>query len=221
MVEIIFENTHFCAAYKPAGTLSVPARTGDKDTRPVAGKLLEAQLGRKIWPCHRIDEEVSGLLLFALNADAHRAANRWFETHEIRKVYQALTLAPDQGVEEGHLDIWKCRLMRGKKRAYEAPFGKESVTEVTLHNRTPDGRALWLLSPLTGRSHQLRLEMARHGHPIIGDSLYGSTQAFEVEGIALRAVLLDFSRCEGRAKFELPEYLSVPESKLFGPLPPV
>ena len=77
-LEIVFQNQHFCCVNKPAAWLSVYSRMGAMDPRPVVGKALEAQLACRVWPCHRLDEDVSGLLLFALNEKAHKAANHWF-----------------------------------------------------------------------------------------------------------------------------------------------
>lgn len=67
----------------------------------------------------------------------------------------------------------------------------------------------WELHPLTGRPHQLRYELSRHGHPIVGDQLYGSTLAFLNPGIALRAVQIDFSKAPGAKSFGLPNEIEV------------
>ncbi|MBS1983183.1 MAG: RNA pseudouridine synthase, partial [Bdellovibrionales bacterium] len=72
-MKIVFENPHFLAADKAPGWLSVPSRLGADDARPCVGRELEKTHGR-VWPVHRLDLEVSGLILFARNAEAHRAA---------------------------------------------------------------------------------------------------------------------------------------------------
>ncbi len=95
MLKIIFQNQHFVAVDKPAGWLSVPSRWGTDEERPCVGLLLQEQLRSKIYPVHRLDEPVSGLLLFALNAAAHRAANAWFADHHIQKTYEAMTTHQD------------------------------------------------------------------------------------------------------------------------------
>lgn len=100
--------------------------------------------------------------------------------------------------------------MRGKKRAYEAEFGKKSVTKAKLVGHTSNGRAVWHLQPLTGRSHQLRYEMARHGFPIDGDKLYGSTVSDDAWiGIKLRAAKLDFTSCKNHKDYDLPAIISL------------
>ena len=209
--EIIFQNEHFLIIDKPAEVLSVPSRTGAKDPRPVAGILMQDLLGKKIYPVHRIDEDVSGLLLFALSADAHRTANQWFEKHEVIKTYAALSVPVAADRETwASPQQWTCKLMRGKKRAYEAEFGKESATRAQYVSETREGRSMCHLQPLTGRSHQLRYEMTRHGFPIDGDSLYASTVPVRLgTGIALRAFRLDFSGCQNRARYDLPAVIEI------------
>lgn len=211
-LKVIFQNQHFCVIYKPAEWLSVPSRMGAADPRPVAGKILEDQLNARLWPCHRLDEDVSGILMFALNAESHKTASTWFETHSVIKTYHALSVATSPLPKPLELQTWTCRLMRGKRRAYEAPFGKESITKAKLLKLTSHTfplASLWSLQPQTGRPHQLRYEMTRHGYPIVGDTLYASQHEFNEKGIALRAVQLDFTNCAKREMFGLPEKITV------------
>jgi tRNA pseudouridine32 synthase/23S rRNA pseudouridine746 synthase len=90
---------------------------------------------------------------------------------------------------------WRSRLVRGKRRAFEAAHGKDSLTRARL---TVAARGLWELQPVTGRAHQLRFEMAKNGHPILGDVLYGGPPpADPTQGIALRAIRLEFGAIPG------------------------
>ncbi len=202
----VFENESFVAVDKPAGWLTVPSRMGKSDPRPCLGPALEAELSARLWPVHRLDLEVSGLVLFARHAEAHRAASSWFENHRVHKRYEALTerRAPPPPLQSEV--VWQSKLLRGKKRSYESPHGKEATTKA----RCLGGEPLrWELWPETGRPHQLRVHLSRAGFPILGDALYGAEQPF-TSGIALRAVQLDFSDCEGRGVFDLPDRLEVP-----------
>lgn len=208
---VVFENEFFIVVDKNALVLSVPARAGEKDERLVLGHLLEKNLGIKIYPVHRLDYEVQGMIMFAKTASAHKAANAWFEKKEVHKTYVALT-SPLKEVKDvfkvGESYEWKCRLLRGKKRAYESPHGKESFT--TAHLVSVENQIFhWELNPITGRSHQLRYELFRHGHPIIGDELYSSPEKFIETGIALRAFKIDFRNAFGREKFLLPDILEI------------
>jgi tRNA pseudouridine32 synthase / 23S rRNA pseudouridine746 synthase len=207
-MELLFENPHFVAVDKPAGWLTVPGRTGTADTRPCLGRTLEAELDKRLYPVHRLDAEVSGLVLFARDETAHRIANAWFEAHTLRKRYEALTEGEALELVPGREVEWRSQLLRGKKRAYVSPHGKLAVTRATFVRPHADA-LLWRLEPLTGRSHQLRVHLASHGFPILGDTLYGARVSLAAGGIALRAVSLSFAACPEAASLGLPDRLAV------------
>ncbi len=210
MVKTIFENQRFLAVDKPAGYLSIPGRTGAADPRPCLVTILRTQAGIDLLPVHRLDVEVSGLVLFAKDAQAHRAANAWFEARNIHKTYQAWTEGTAPATTE--MLLWESLLQRGKKRTFESPHGKPSSTRAQwLAERRFKGTPiqLWQLEPLTGRSHQLRVELAKHGHPILGDELYGAKRPFRDGAIALRAVQIDFKACPGALEYGLPDFVEV------------
>ncbi len=208
----VFENQHFIIVDKSAMVLSVPARTGDADPRPCLGTILERDLNCQIFPVHRLDFEVSGLIMYAKTGESHRAANKWFENKIIDKTYVALTCANNTpSVRFQETFNWECLLLRGKKRAYESPVGKKSHTSGSLLGRDSNGNYRWHLNPITGRSHQLRFELFRHGCPIMGDELYGSQEKFLKEGIALRSFQINFDRIPEREKFGLDSKIQVLE----------
>ncbi len=218
-VKVVFQNENFIVIDKPHGMLTVPARTGDADPRQCAGRLLEKELGGRIFPVHRLDYEVGGIVMFARNAAAHRAASGWFEGHALQKAYEAITMANQERSEpqvptplEEPL-IWEAVLVRGKKRAFEASHGKKSLTRAWFVRElelvgAPPGKSfqLWRLEPVTGRSHQLRWEMFRHETPILGDVLYGGVPLHlpVPDAIALRAVQLSFTEKMDVSTFGLP-----------------
>lgn len=216
MVPIVFESRDFVVVDKPTGVLTVPSRMGKQDPRPVLGMILQEQIGQILYPIHRLDLEVSGLVLFAKNAKAHGIANVWFEKRLIEKYYEAVTLKQDFSHWPSHiptdkteLDLskqkeffWTCCLIRGKKRAYESPQGQKSETRVQLL-KSEDGKLFWRVQPLTGRSHQIRYEMSRHGFPILGDKLYGSIATFSDSAIALRAVELNLGKIQNDHGLEI------------------
>ncbi len=194
-MKIIFENESLVAIDKPANVLSVPSRMGSEDPRSCAGILLQDQLGIQIYPCHRLDFEVSGLLVFAKTAKDHRLLNQIFENHQLEKTYQAISSCPSNFKNTSEKQTWKSRILKGKKRSFESPHGKDSLT-FAWSQSVPGKEALleWVLQPQTGRSHQLRFEMYKHGHPILGDKLYGSDQEWKLPGIALRSIRIRFQK---------------------------
>jgi tRNA pseudouridine32 synthase/23S rRNA pseudouridine746 synthase len=199
---ILLDHESFVAADKPGGWLTVPSRSGRADTRPCLGLRLEEELGVRLWPVHRLDLEVSGVVLFAKSAAAHRVANAWFESRLVHKLYEAWSEGRSDAFTAGVAQEWRSLLARGKRRAYVAAHGKLAVTRATLVEANA-GHLAWRLEPLTGRPHQLRFHLAEHGCPILGDALYGARTRFG-PGIALRAVRLDLSTCPGAAAFALP-----------------
>lgn len=212
----LFQNENFIALNKPAGILTTPPRFIEKDARAVLGRDLQATLGQQVYPVHRLDYEVSGVVLFALNAGAHRAASLWFEKRQVSKLYLAIT-ENQAGANPQQKFTWKAKVQRGKKRTYEHKAGKLSITKAEVLS-SMEGGLLWLLSPVTGRPHQLRFDLSRHGFPIWGDQLYGSTKPWKENAIALQSVVLQFNEGDFLnwglpAKIELPDTMLLSKIK--------
>lgn len=211
MMSIVFQNDSFVIIDKESGHLSVPSRFPEQDRRLVCGLELSKQLDRQVFPVHRLDCEVSGILLFALNAQAHSEANQIFEKHQVQKTYQALTSLKG-GILPTPFEVltWKAKVLRGKKRSYESPHGKISITEAQFlgpHDSPQSYR--WSLKPITGRAHQLRFDLSRKGFPILGDELYGGQSIDQEDKIFLRARELHFSEASFCQKWKLPQKVSV------------
>jgi tRNA pseudouridine32 synthase / 23S rRNA pseudouridine746 synthase len=210
--EILIENSDLIVVDKPHGWLSTPAREVS-DPRPCLGRELQSQLGIQIFPVHRLDFEVSGVIMFAKTKVAHREVQAWFEQSVVRKTYQAYSCAGTGAGDFREWADWKSRIAKGKKRAFEASHGKDSITSARVIAEVGE-LWLWELMPLTGRSHQLRFEMAKHGYPIFGDELYGGKAAIEKSWMGLRAVELDFNRIPDAGRFGLPQTLRAKDLRL-------
>lgn len=222
MIHIIFENQNFVVCDKPHGVLSTPSRFEDQDSRACLGTALQEALGIQIYPIHRLDYEVSGLVMYAKTAEAHRQGNAWFEHKKVTKTYRALTTRqsyshiPDNvknprtplAPQVGQRFEWKARVLRGKRRSYESPQGKESLTLAVFQGYRQEN-LVWDLNPVTGRSHQLRFDLSRHGFAILGDKLYGSDVDYGVDKIALRSYRIDFAAANGASTLGLPPFLEV------------
>jgi tRNA pseudouridine32 synthase / 23S rRNA pseudouridine746 synthase len=215
-LSIVYSNRDVVVVDKPAGWLSVPSRQGASDPRPVVGLALQAQLGCRLWPVHRLDEEVAGLLVFARGAEAHRLLCAAFEDHRVDKTYHARCQGPaPSDAQPGAWVRWTSTLLRGKKRAYVHAAGKLSLTDVWLQGTDASGLQFFL-RPRTGRGHQLRVELARRGCPILGDTLYGAAAITDQPGIALSAIALSFSGVNDARVLHLPATILRPNSP---PLP--
>ena len=205
---IVWQNEHAVACEKPSGWLSVPSRLGLSDSRPILGLWLQNYLNCQIYPLHRLDLEVSGLMLFAKTADAHRTISRAWESHSFQKVYAAWTTAIPLPLSIP--TEWQDRIAKGKKRAFTAPHGKEAITTVlSVEPLAQVNQLLWHLAPITGRSHQLRFALSSRGAAIIGDKLYGSAESWtDPQGIGLRAISLSYREAS------LNKWLNWPEQRL-------
>ncbi|MDP1828526.1 MAG: RNA pseudouridine synthase [Archangium sp.] len=154
------------AVAKPPGLLVIPGR--NPEDQVCARDLLSKQLGQRVWVCHRIDRDTSGVVLFALDEKAHRAASMAFEQGLAKKKYLALV----EGVVGGPLDI-DLPLAEGRKgKMRVGDDGKPSRTLVrpveVFSNAT-----LVECEPLTGRQHQIRVHLKAKGHPLLFDHQYG------------------------------------------------
>ena len=213
--EILFQNENFVVCNKPCGVLSVPSRD-QQDPRSSLGRDLQALLKQQIFPVHRLDVDVSGIILFALNKKAHKASQDWFLNKKISKMYLARTSLQDFShwpeniktekeplvLHIGREFFWKTKILRGKRRSFESPHGEWAETKAKIIN-IEENSLNWKLFPLTGKPHQLRLELSRRGFPIDGDSLYGSKIKFNAIGISLKAAGLYLNLIPDR--FGLPE----------------
>jgi pseudouridine synthase, rluA family len=132
-----------------------------------------APLCQKLYAVHRIDKDTSGILLYALNAEAHRALNTAFQEREIKKTYRLLIhgrVSEEQFTVDLPLRADGDALHRtivDKRR------GKEAITHFTVLE-TFRQFSLLEARPVTGRTHQIRAHLAAAGYPIVCDSLYGS-----------------------------------------------
>lgn len=192
-VKIIFENNDLVVVDKPAGWLSVPSRMGAKDSRPCVGIELKKKLRIRLFPVHRLDIEVSGLLVFAKSDQAQRRLSEAFENRKVEKIYEAVTEDRGNVQTPAPGSLFEDKILRGKKRAYIPKHGDGKIAETrVLESRMlADGRRFWRLQPLTGRPHQLRFQLASRGFPVLGDVLYSGTKLGGTE-ISLRAVRIKF-----------------------------
>lgn len=156
------------AVDKPAGLLVIPGREGGE---PCVRDLLAEQLGTRVWVCHRIDRDTSGVLVLATTAEAHRAASMAFEAGEVRKRYVALVEGRVEAPLE--LDVALTEARKGRMRpVHPGEEGKPSRTLV--RPRQVFARAsLVEAEPLTGRQHQIRVHLKHAGHPLLFDHQYG------------------------------------------------
>jgi 23S rRNA pseudouridine1911/1915/1917 synthase len=183
---ILFEDNHCIAVAKPAGLLTqgVPPATATLET--LVKDYLRAQYGKKgriyLGIPHRLDRPVSGVVLFARQTKSAQRLAEQFQARQVQKIYWAAV--------EGNVDppegVWVDWLLKvaDESRSVQATPETEGAKHALLRYRKlaalPTG-ILLELRPETGRMHQLRVQAALRGHPILGDAQYGSQVKFGPE----------------------------------------
>lgn len=178
---VLAQRDGLVAIDKPPGLLVIPGR--DPVGRATAKSLLELQLQTKIWVCHRIDRDTSGVVVFATNAEAHRRASMAFERGDAKKTYLALVEGAVSSPLEIDLPLVEGR--KGKMRlAFPGEDGKASKTLVRPREQLR-GATLVECEPLTGRQHQIRVHLKAQGHPLLFDHQYGRKEPLVVGDVTL------------------------------------
>ncbi|MDM0046259.1 RluA family pseudouridine synthase [Variovorax dokdonensis] len=215
-LDLIHEDADLLVFDKPSGLLCVPGRGAHK------ADCLAARAQAR-WPdalvVHRLDLATSGLVLMARGAEMQRLLSEAFATRAMDKRYEAVVdglpeyaSAPSSDDDEAH--AWQsidAPLMADwPRRPLQKvdPAGKPSLTRWRVKRAYPEHGAAWLLlSPHTGRSHQLRLHLAHIGHAILGDPLYaGAAVQQRAPRLMLHASELSFAhpRTGETVRFESP-----------------
>ena len=186
---VIYEDRHAIVINKPPG---LATQGGIGITTHVDGlldALIETETAGSMTTrpklVHRLDKDTSGVLLLARTARAAAFFSKAFAGRDAQKTYWALTLGVPK-VEAGEIDAAMSKQpgSGGEKMHVDTETGLKAKTRYRVIERAA-GRAAWVeFSPLTGRTHQIRVHAAAIGHAIIGDAKYGGKEAFLTGGIS-------------------------------------
>lgn len=185
VLTILYQDEYIVAVDKPAG-LFVHRSFMDKDEKYFVLQLLRDQIGKYVYPLHRLDKPTSGVLLFALTKEVTKAMNEAFMNKKIQKTYFAITRGHldgealiDYSLKE-KLDKIGDKYADKNKSAQDATTYYKAIKQGTVNvpvGRYPTVRySLVKLLPHTGRRHQIRRHLAHLRHPIIGDINYGDNK---------------------------------------------
>ncbi|MGM8026552.1 bifunctional tRNA pseudouridine(32) synthase/23S rRNA pseudouridine(746) synthase RluA [Yersinia enterocolitica] len=171
---VLYQDQHIMVVNKASGLLSVPGRAPENKDSVMTRIQADFPTAESV---HRLDMATSGVIVVALTKVAERELKRQFREREPKKSYIARVwghLAQDEGLIDLPLICdWPNRPKQ--KVCYET--GKPSQTLYQVLSRDADGSTRVKLSPITGRSHQLRVHMLAIGHPILGDGFYAHPEA--------------------------------------------
>jgi 23S rRNA pseudouridine1911/1915/1917 synthase len=195
-LQILFEDNHCLAILKPAGYLTTGYEGGEETLDRQVKAYIKEKFNKPgnvfLGVVHRLDRPVSGVLLYARNSKAASRLAEQFRESQVNKEYWAIVtgnLQPESGTWENWL--WKDTLS-GTVQAVKFGTPDAKLARLEYTTRAKNDTHTWVeLHPKTGRTHQLRVQLASRGYPIVGDERYGSAQTI-ANGIALHARSLTF-----------------------------
>ncbi len=185
-LQILLEDNHCLAVVKPAGLL-----TQGPVGIPTLEALVKAYLKEKyqkpgnvyLGVPHRLDRPVSGVMLFARNSKAADRLAEQFRAHQVTKVYWGV-VAGTPYPAEGFWEDWLRKIQdeaRAEIAAPNAPGSKHAVLRYRVM-KSMDAGTLVEFQPVTGRMHQIRIQAASRGHPLLGDAALRLDEHFRAGG---------------------------------------
>lgn len=198
-LQVLFEDNHLIAVNKPAGVLVQGDETGDVPLSEIVKQYIKKRYKKAgdvfLGVIHRIDRPVSGVVIFARTSKGLTRMNDLFKNREVQKTYWAIT---DERPKEfsGHLTHY---LFKDKDRnvtkAYQSQnrnkAAKKSELDYELLSSLKSHHLLEV-KPITGRSHQIRVQLSRIDCPIKGDLKYGAKVGNRNKSIHLHSRMLSF-----------------------------
>ena len=196
-MQIIFEDNHLLVINKDAGVLVQGDKTGDTPLSDLAKAYVKEKYQKPgevfMGVIHRIDRPVSGLVLMARTSKALERMNEQFKNREIEKKYLAV-VRNRPAANAGNLVHWLIKNPETNvTKAYEkeVPNSMRSELNYKLIGEL-DGFYLLEVNPITGRPHQIRVQLASMNCPIVGDNKYGYPRGNKDKSICLHAHQVKF-----------------------------
>jgi tRNA pseudouridine32 synthase/23S rRNA pseudouridine746 synthase len=213
---LLADNPRWIAVDKPPGIAAIPAR--DEDPEQSLRHRLQQQLGVPLWVVHRIDRETSGVMVYARDAQAHRALNLAFQRGQVAKTYLAWTAGvPDPASGQIALPLHAARKGKMRPATPGEPGAISARTDYAVEQQwsfagSPIARVR--CHPRTGRQHQIRVHLRAIGCPILRDGYYGlSTFKPPYDTLPLSRLALH------AAAIELPRVLDQPAQQVEAAVP--
>ena len=197
MLQILYEDNHLIAINKPAGVLVQGDATGDEPLVELVKHYIKDKYNKPgavfLGVVHRLDRPVSGVVVFARTSKALSRMNALFQKRETKKIYWAL-VENEPPSTQGTLIHWLVKdESKNKTTAYskEHPQGLRSELNYEVKKKK-NGYYLVEVNPVTGRPHQIRVQLSTMKCPIVGDLKYGFDKPNADGSICLHARELSF-----------------------------
>jgi len=183
---IIYEDDWLIVVDKPSGLLVIPTPKKEKGTLTdlLNRELDERGVEANAYPCHRLDRETSGLIIYSKGKSTQKLLMNEFKNREVKKGYIAVA----RGAVKRDSDTIKSGIYNRNKNRHETAITKYRVLRRKGHLSVLE------VEPVTGRTNQIRIHLARIGHPIIGERVYAFRKDFKIrfKRVALHASKIEF-----------------------------
>ncbi len=198
--KIIFEDEALIAVDKPSGLLVIETPKKEKNTltRHMNDLLDSKGIKTNAYPCHRIDRETSGLILYAKGKSIQRLMMEEFKRRKVKKSY----IAYIHGYPKNPSGTIKSYLYNKNKHRNELAITKYRVVRTSGHpadnrgsRRVARSFSVVEVEPVTGRTNQIRRHFSRLGHPLLGERVFAFARDYELKfrRVALHAKSLEFT----------------------------
>jgi len=229
MIKVLYEDNHIIAVEKPAGLLTQGDKSGETSLMDEVKKYLKEKYNKPgnvfLGLVHRLDKPVQGIVLFGKTSKGASRLSEQFRNHTIKKIYHAVVIG-NMKQNKGELKE-KINKISFFAQGFSEKSDKELLEEIKKATKTRTAELSWevvksndkysllKILPKTGRFHQIRVQMANMGHPILGDTKYGGQSVVwkNKNSIALAATGIEFkSATENKIiKLEIPLPNSFPQ----------
>lgn len=167
MVNILYESENILVCIKPYGI----------DSQKEMADLLTKQFNQLILPIHRLDKIVYGLIVYGKNEKAVNAISQLIQNGQFHKEYLAIVSGQPEKKEDTLIDLLFHD--KQKNKTYVVKRERKNVKQAILHYKvlsSKENKSLLSIDLKTGRTHQIRVQLANIHHPIVGDGKYGSKE---------------------------------------------
>lgn len=216
--EILYEDNHIIAVYKPSGVLTQGDKSGERSLMDYTKEYLKEKYEKPgnvfLGLVHRLDKPVSGIVLFAKTSKGASRLSEQFRNHTIKKTYYGIVLGKPKN-EKGELKE-KVNKISFFAQGFSQKSDEELLKEIKKATKTRTAELSWKviksngkytllrIMPKTGRFHQIRVQMTNMGHPILGDYKYFKPAGWhDKNSIALCAGAISFRSATNEKQIDL------------------
>lgn len=196
-LQVIYEDNHLIAVNKRSGDIVQGDKTGDQPLSEIVKEYIKKKYNKSgevfLGVIHRIDRPVSGVIVFAKTGKALSRMNKMFHDKQIKKTYWAVVKEKPQKDQDLLTHYLLKNHQKNKSTAYSSAYKEAKKAQLNYKIiQSLDNYFLLEIDPLTGRHHQIRVQLSSMGCPIKGDVKYGFSRPNQDASIHLHARKIEF-----------------------------